>query len=58
MNNNDLLEQLLGIEKLRIVKSDIVGEGQINLHIESRLPVASCPDCGQISEQVHDLSEV
>jgi transposase len=58
MDNNDLLNQLLGIEKLHVVRSEFVGEGQINLYVESSLPVASCPECGQISEQVHDLSEV
>jgi transposase len=58
MDTNELLNQLLGIEKLRVVRSEIVGEGQINLYVESSLPVASCPECGQISEQVHDLSEV
>ena len=58
MDNNDLLNQLLGIEKLHVVRSEFVGEGQINLYVESSMPVASCPECGQISEQVHDLSEV
>jgi len=58
METNELLDRLLGIEKLRVVRSEFVGEGQINLYVESSLPVASCPECGQISEQVHDLSEV
>ena len=58
METNELLDQLLGIAKLRVVRSEFVGEGQINLYVESRVPVASCPECGQISEQVHDLSEV
>jgi transposase len=58
MDSNDLLNELLGIEKLQVVRSEFVGEGQINLYVESNLPVASCPECGQISEQVHDLSEV
>jgi transposase len=57
MNNNDLLNQLLGIEKLCVVGSEFVGEGQINLYVESSMPVGSCPECGHISEQVHDLSE-
>ena len=58
MDNNELLNQLLGIEKLHVVRSEFVGEGRINLYVESSLAVASCPECGQISEQIHDLSEV
>jgi transposase len=58
MDNNKLLNELLGIEKLRVVRSEFEGDGQINLYVESSLPVASCPECGQISERVHDLSEV
>ena len=58
MDNNDLLNLLFSIEKLHVVRSEFVGEGQINLYVESSMPVASCPECGQISEQVHDLSEV
>jgi transposase len=58
MDNTELLNQLLGIEKLHVVRSEFIGEGQINLYVESSLPVASCPECEQISEQVHDLSEV
>ena len=58
METNELLNQLLGIEQLRVVRSEIIGEGQIHIYVESSLPVASCPECGQISEQVHDVSEV
>lgn len=58
MNNNDFLNKLLDIEKLHVVRSEFVGKEQINLLVESTVPVASCPDCGHISEQVHDVSEV
>ena len=58
MNNNDLLNKLLGISKLRVVKSDFIGEEKIHLEVVSTLPVASCPDCGRVSNQVHDESEV
>jgi transposase len=58
MNNNDFLNELLDIEKLHVVRSEFVGREQINLFVESTLPVASCPDCGHITNQVHDLSEV
>jgi transposase len=57
MNNNDLLNKLLGIPKLQVVKSEFIGEGKLHLEVASMLSVASCPDCGQVSNQVHDESE-
>jgi transposase len=58
MNNNELLNKLLGISNLNVVKSDFIGEEKIHLEVASRLPVASCPECGRVSSQVHDESEV
>jgi len=58
MNNNELLNKLLGIPKLCVVKAEFIGEEKLHLEVASTLPVASCPDCGHISEQVHDSSEV
>ncbi|MFZ5880577.1 MAG: hypothetical protein ACOY0R_14515 [Chloroflexota bacterium] len=46
MNNNDLLNKLLGISKLRVVKSEFIGEEKLHLEVVSTLPVAGCPDCG------------
>ena len=57
MNNNDLLNQLLGIQKLHVVKSEFIGEVKLHLEVASTLAVASCPDCGRVSNQVHDESE-
>ena len=57
MNNNELLNQLLGIQKLHVVKSDFIGEEKLHLEVASTLSVASCPDCGLVSDQVHDESE-
>ena len=56
MNNNELLNRLLGIEKLHVMKSDFIGTEKLHLEVGSTLPVASCPDCGQVSNQVHDES--
>jgi transposase len=57
MNNNELLNKLLGIPKLHVVQSDFIGEEKLHLIVTSTLPVASCPDCGCVSNQVHDESE-
>ncbi|MCI0556459.1 MAG: transposase family protein [Anaerolineae bacterium] len=58
MNNNELLNKLLGLPKLHVVKSDFIGEEKLHLMVASTLPVASCPDCGRVSDKVHDESEV
>jgi transposase len=57
MNNNELLNKLLGISKLLVIKSDFIGEEILHLEVASTLAVANCPDCGQVSNQVHDASE-
>ena len=58
MNNNEFLNKLLGIPKLRVVKSEFIGEEKLHLEVVSTLPVASCPDCGRVSTLVHDESDV
>ncbi len=58
MNTNDLLNKLLGFSNLEVTRSEFSSNEQIILFVESSMPVASCPECGQISNQIHDLSEV
>jgi transposase len=57
MNDNELLNKLLGISKLFVMKSDFIGEEKLHLEVASTLAIASCPDCGQVSSQAHDESE-
>jgi transposase len=57
MNNDELLNKLLGIPKLHVIKSEFTGEEKLHLEVVSTLVVASCPDCGRISNLVHDASE-
>jgi transposase len=57
MNNNELLNKLLGIAKLHVVKSEFIGEETLHLEVISTVPVASCPDCGRVSNLVHDESD-
>ena len=57
MNNNELLNKWLGIPKLLVERSDFLGEDKLHLVVVSTLPVASCPDCGRVSNPVHDESE-
>jgi transposase len=58
MNNNEFLNTMLNLEKLQVTQVEFAGAEQIVLFVESTLDVAICPNCGQISSQVHDLSEV
>lgn len=58
MNNHELLNKMLGIAKLRVLSSEFIGEEKLHLMVASTLPIASCPDCGRVSKQVHDESEV
>jgi len=58
MKNNGFLNTLLNLEKLQVTHVEFAGAEQIVLVVESAVDVAICPDCGQISTQVHDLSEV
>jgi transposase len=57
MNNDELLNKLLGIPKLHVVKSEFIGEEKLHLEVISTVPVASCPDCGRVSNLVHDESD-
>lgn len=58
MNNNDLLNKLLGLSNLEVMRSEFSSDEQVILFVESSMPVASCPECGHISDQLHDLGEV
>lgn len=54
MNNTELLNQLLNIPKLEVTAAEFLGEMEVQLTVVSTLAVASCPDCGQVSQKVHD----
>ena len=57
MADKAFLTELLGIDKLRVIGTEIEGAEQITLSVESIEEVASCPECGQLSLTVHGLSE-
>jgi len=57
MSNQDFLSELLGIAKLRVTGTEFTGREQIKLVVESIEEAGICPDCRQISIQVHDQSE-
>lgn len=57
MKENEILNKLVGIPKLQVVNSEFIGEATLHLEVISTLPVAGCPECGRVSNQVHDESE-
>ena len=57
MDENSLLTQVLGIEKLEVRGSKIAGAEEIYLNVEPMLKVGICPDCNEISLHEHDRGE-
>jgi transposase len=57
MDENQLLTQVLGIEKLEVCGSKIAGAEEIYLNVEPMLKVGICPDCNGISLHEHDRGE-
>jgi transposase len=57
MDNNELLSEVLGIHKLRVIDSEIVSAEQIKFEVESVEEAAICPECHEISIKVHGFCE-
>jgi transposase len=57
MNNNDFVNKLLNLEKVQVLQTEFTGDDQVTLTVESAHEIAVCPECGQVSNSVHDLSE-
>jgi transposase len=57
MSDQDFLSELLGIAKLRVTGTEFIGAEQIKLIVESIDEASICPECRQISIQVHGLCD-
>ncbi len=57
MANYPLLTELLNLSNVQVTHYQLVGPSRINLFVESTLPAAACPDCGEVSTELHDISE-
>lgn len=57
MADYPLLTELLDLSNARVVHYQLVGPGRLNIFVESTLEVAICPDCGQVSEERHDVGK-
>ncbi len=49
-----VLTEILGLHDLDVVSKEIAEEGVLHLRCASRWDVAVCPDCGEISQKLHD----
>jgi transposase len=56
MNNNDFVNKLLNLDKVQVTQTEFAGDDRITLFVESTQEIAICPECGQASSSVHDLS--
>jgi transposase len=58
MNNNDFVNKLLNLDKVQVTQTEFAGDDRVTLFVESTHEIAVCPECRQMSDSVHDLSEV
>jgi len=55
--NSELLNKLLNLDKVRVMQTEFASETKVMLFVESTQDIAICPDCGEVSNSVHDLSD-
>jgi len=57
MDNNEFVNKLLNLDKVQVTQTEFAGDDEVTLFVESTHEIAVCPECGQVSDSVHDLSE-
>jgi transposase len=57
MADCQILGELLGLPNVSVLGYQIIGNERIEVQIRSSLEAALCPDCQQISTQIHDTAE-
>ena len=57
MADYQMLSDLLGLSNMKAVSYQITSDERIEVFIESSLEAAVCPDCQQVSTQIHDTAE-
>lgn len=58
MADCQLLGELLGLPNIQVLSYQIIGTERIEVQMRSRLGAALCPDCQQVSTQIHDTAEL
>ncbi len=56
--NYQIPSELLGLPNVKAVRYQITGDERIEVFIESSLEAAVCPECQQVSTQIHDTAEL
>lgn len=57
MADYQILSELLGLPHVTVLGYQLKGPARIEVQIRSNLAAALCPDCEQISTQLHDTAE-
>jgi transposase len=57
MADYQMLSELLGLPHVTVLGYQLNGSEGIEVQIRSNLAAALCPDCGQLSTQLHDTAE-
>ena len=57
MADYQIPDELLGLPNVKAVSYQLTSAERIEVCIESRLDVAVCPNCQQVSTQMHDTAE-
>jgi transposase len=58
MANYQIPNELLGLPNVKAVSYQITGDERIEVFIESSLGAGVCPECQQVSTQIHDTAEL
>jgi hypothetical protein len=57
MADYQMLGELLGLPNVSVLGYQIIGNERIEVQIRSSLEAALCPECQQLSTQIHDTAE-
>jgi len=57
MGDYQMLGELLGLPTVSVLGYQLIGNERIEVQICSSLEAALCPDCQQLSTQLHDTAE-
>jgi transposase len=58
MADCQLLGELVGLPNVQVLSYQLIGTERIEVQIRSSLEAALCPDCQQVSAQLHDTAEL
>jgi len=57
MADYTILDELLNLSSVKVTHYQLVGPDRINLFVEPTLEFAQCPECQQLSNEVHEVAD-